>query len=270
MKIKIYQIDAFSDQVFRGNPAAICILDGWIDESTMQLIAAENNLAETAFVVPLGKNYAIRWFTPKAEVDLCGHATLAAAHVLFNYYNYKSHTIRFESLASGELLVTKDGKKLVLDFPADQIEKVAPPDSLIKAIGGKPIETYIGKTDYMLIFNSQKAVELLKPDFKRLAKVNARGIIVSARGEQVDFVSRFFAPQVGIDEDPVTGSAHTTLTPYWANKLNKTTLTAQQLSKRKGNLVCVWDGDRVKISGSAVTFMIGEIEIENTPLGSES
>jgi len=263
MKIKIYQIDAFSDQVFRGNPAAVCILDNWLDESTMQLIAAENNLAETAFVVPKGRNYAIRWFTPKSEVDLCGHATLASAHVLFNYYNYKFHSIKFESMASGELLVTKDGQKLVLDFPADQIEKVAPPDSLLKAIGGKPIETYRGKTDFLLIFDSQSTIELLKPDFKQLSKVNTRGIIVSARGEKFDFVSRFFAPQVGIDEDPVTGSAHTTLTPYWANKLNKTKLTAQQLSKRKGELVCVWDGDRVKISGSAVTYMIGEIEIGN-------
>ncbi|MBU1011896.1 MAG: PhzF family phenazine biosynthesis protein [Bacteroidetes bacterium] len=260
MKIKIYQIDAFSDQVFRGNPAAVCILDYWLDESTMQLIAAENNLAETAFVVKEGKNYAIRWFTPNTEVDLCGHATLAAAHVLFKYYHYKSSTIKFDTKKSGILIVRKDRKKIELDFPADQIEKVATPDILVKALGCKPIETYKGKTDYMLIFDAQSTIELLKPDFRLLNKIKARGIIVSAKGEIVDFVSRFFAPQVGIDEDPVTGSAHTTLAPYWANKLNKTALKAQQLSKRKGELECVWDGDRVKISGHAVTYLIGEIE----------
>jgi len=261
MKIPIYQVDAFTSEVFSGNPAAVCILDCWLDEPTMQLIAAENNLAETAFVVKEGKDYAIRWFTPKTEVDLCGHATLAAAHVLFKYYNYKSSTIKFDTKESGILIVRKDRKKIVLDFPADQIEKVATPELLVKALGCKPIETYKGKTDYMLIFDAQSTIELLKPDFRILSMIKARGFIVSARGEIVDFVSRFFAPQVGIDEDPVTGSAHTTLTPYWANKLNKTTLKAQQLSKRKGELECVWDGDRVKISGNAVTYMIGEIEV---------
>ena len=261
MKLKIYQIDAFSDQVFRGNPAAVCILNEWLEGSTMQLIAAENNLAETAFVVFNGKDYAIRWFTPQVEVDLCGHATLAAASVLYKYYNVKSSVITFETQKSGQLKVKKTDKKLELNFPADSIKKVETPILLLKALKYKPIETYKGKTDYLLIFDSQTEIEALKPDFKQLVKINARGIIVSSRGNEVDFVSRFFAPQVGIDEDPVTGSAHTTLTPYWANKLNKTTLTAQQLSKRKGDLLCTWDGDRVKISGHAVTYLIGEIEI---------
>ncbi len=261
MKIKIYQIDAFSDQVFRGNPAAVCILEEWIEESTMQLIAAENNLAETAFVVPSENNYAIRWFTPQVEVDLCGHATLAAAHVLFKYYNFKPSRITFETRKSGLLKVSRNGKKLVLDFPADSFKKVKTPDVILKALGTKPIETYKGKTDYLLIFDSQSAVEALTPNFEKLAKAGGRGVIVSARGDEVDFVSRFFGPQVGINEDSVTGSAHTTLTPYWANKLNKTVLTALQISARRGELECEWNGDRVKISGSAVTYLIGEIDI---------
>lgn len=261
MKIKIYQIDAFSDQVFRGNPAAVCILEEWLEESTLQLIAAENNLAETAFVVPSENHFEIRWFTPLLEVDLCGHATLAAAHVLYKYYNIKASVIRFESLKSGVLRVGKKGKKLELDFPADSIKKVEIPEILVTALGLKPTECYKGKTDYLLIFDSQKAIESLNPDYRLLAKVGGRGVIVSAKGIEVDFVSRFFAPQAGIDEDPVTGSAHTTLAPYWANKLSKTILTAQQLSKRKGELVCVWDSDRVKISGHAVTYLIGEIEV---------
>ena len=261
MKIKIYQIDAFSDQIFRGNPAAVCLLDDWLEEPKMQLIAAENNLAETAFVIQKDRNYSIRWFTPEVEVDLCGHATLAAAHVLFNHENYKSSSIKFNTKNSGLLKVKRSGKMLELDFPADRIKKVAPSDSLIDSIGLKPIEVYKGKTDYLLIYDSQQEIESLKPNFNLLSASNSRGVIVSARGQDVDFVSRFFAPQVGIDEDPVTGSAHTTLTPYWANKLNKTVLTAQQLSKRKGELICQWDGDRVKISGQAVTYLTGEIEV---------
>lgn len=261
MKIKVYQIDAFSDQIFRGNPAAVCILEEWIEESKMQLIAAENNLAETAFVVPVDDHYAIRWFTPQVEVDLCGHATLAAAFVLYEYYYHKSSVVKFESLKSGTLRVAKIGKKLELDFPADTIVKVKTPEVLIDALSLKPTETYKGKTDYLLIFDSQRDIESIEPDFKQLAEVGGRGVIVSARGNEVDFVSRFFAPQAGIDEDPVTGSAHTSLTPYWANKLNKTELSAQQISQRKGDLNCVWEGDRVKISGSAVTYLIGEIEV---------
>ncbi len=261
MKIKIFQIDAFSGQVFRGNPAAVCVLEEWLEETTMQLIAAENNLAETAFVVPSKEKFSIRWFTPEIEVDLCGHATLAAAHVLFEYYGIRSSFIKFDTLKSGVLKVFKDKNKLVLDFPADSIKKVKAPDLVISAIGKKPTESYKGRTDYLLIYDSQRDIETIKPDFNKLSKADGRGVIISSRGDEVDFVSRFFGPQVGINEDPVTGSAHTTLTPYWANKLNKTILSAAQISKRKGELTCEWEGDRVKISGQAVTYLIGEINI---------
>lgn len=261
MKLKLYQIDAFADQVFKGNPAAVCILDKWIEDDIMQSIASENNLAETAFVVRQDNNYSIRWFTPEVEVDLCGHATLASAYVLYEYFHVKSAQIKFETKNSGFLSVKKMGKNIVMDFPADHLKKVAPPPRLIQALGSKPIETYKGKTDYLLIYNSQSDVAAIKPNFSILSEVECRGVIVSARGIEVDFVSRFFAPQVGIDEDPVTGSAHTSLTPFWANKLNKTILTAQQISKRHGELRCEWDGDRVKIIGQAVTYLIGEIDI---------
>jgi PhzF family phenazine biosynthesis protein len=194
MKVKIYQVDAFSDQIFRGNPAAVCILDEWLEESKMQSIASENNLAETAFVVQEGKDFSIRWFTPEVEVDLCGHATLAAAHVLFNYFNHKSSTIKFNTKKSGLLKVRNSGKMLELDFPADRLKKVAPTEMLIEAIGLKPIEAYKGKTDYLLIYNSQYEIESLKPDFDLLSASESRGVIVSAKGQDADFVSRFFAP----------------------------------------------------------------------------
>ncbi|MDF1697752.1 MAG: PhzF family phenazine biosynthesis protein [Saprospiraceae bacterium] len=261
MKIKLYQIDAFTDKIFHGNPAAVCVLDKWIDEDTMQKIGAENNLAETAFVVKKGKDYEIRWFTPTVEVDLCGHATLAAAYVLYKYYNHASDRIDFHSRASGLLSVTRKDDNLTLDFPTDIYEKVDAPQQLVEALGVKPIEAYKGKTDYLLIFQSQKIIEGFKPDLNLIAAVGGRGVIVSAEGEQIDFVSRFFAPQAGVDEDPVTGSAHTTLTPVWSKKLNKKTLTAKQLSKRQGSLKCEYFGDRVKITGKAVTYLMGEIEI---------
>ena len=261
MKIKIYQIDAFTDKVFSGNPAAVCILDHWIDDEIMQKIGDENNLAETAFVVKKESDFEIRWFTPTVEVDLCGHATLAAAYVIFKYYNYESIKINFHSLKSGLLSVEKNGEFLTLDFPADTYEKVNAPQVLIDAFGTTPIETYKGKTDYLLIFSNQNEIENLDPDINLIAKVNARGVIVSAQGKNTDFVSRFFAPKVGVDEDPVTGSAHTTLTPVWSVKLKKKTLTAKQLSKRQGNLICEYKGNRVKITGKAVTYLIGEIDV---------
>jgi len=261
MKLKLYQIDAFTDKVFSGNPAAVCLLDKWIDVEAMQAIASENNLAETAFVIPWENHYAIRWFTPEVEVDLCGHATLAAAFVLFKYYNPQTSLIKFETEKSGILTVKKSGQNLEMDFPADHLKKVAPPNDLVNALRAKPIDAYQGKTDYLLIYNSQYEIEKISPDFSLLKDVECRGVIVSSRGEEVDFVSRFFAPQVGINEDPVTGSAHTSLTPYWANKLNKTVMTAQQLSARKGELTCEWIGDRVKIIGKAVSYLVGEIEI---------
>ena len=261
MKIKLYQIDAFTEKVFGGNPAAVCILEDWIEEELMQKIAAENNLSETAFVVQKEKVYEIRWFTPKAEVDLCGHATLATAHALFKFYDYKSDIIEFDSHTSGKLSVRRKDDFLTLDFPADISTKVDALQILIDAIGSKPTEAYKGKTDYVLIYQSQKDIEDIKPDFKQLLSANVRGVIISAPGEHTDFVSRFFAPQVGIDEDPVTGSAHTTLTPIWSNKLGKKVLTAKQLSQRQGYLECEYAGERVKITGKAVNYLMGEITV---------
>ncbi len=260
-KIKLYQIDAFTDKVFSGNPAAVMILNEWLDEEIMQKIASENNLAETAFVVKKGQDFEIRWFTPAVEVDLCGHATLASAYVLFKYFNYRENKIDFLSKYSGLLTVEKQGDKLTLDFPTDTLNEVKTPHKLVNAFGKTPDVTYKGKTDYMLVFSSQKQIESLHPNFEELASIGGRGIIVTAPGDTADFVSRFFAPQVGINEDPVTGSAHTTLIPYWSERLEKRIMTARQLSQRKGDLICENCGDRVKITGKGVTYMIGEIEL---------
>jgi PhzF family phenazine biosynthesis protein len=261
-QIPIYQVDAFADQLFRGNPAGVCITDEWLDDAVMQSIAAENNLAETAFIIPHGNDYALRWFTPEIEVDLCGHATLAAGFVLFKFYNIVGDTIRFHSKNSGILKVKRDGDFLTLDFPVDEIHPVETPVELIKAFNAKPLETWKGKTDYMLVFSSQQEIESCNPDMNLMMQVPARGIIITAPGKETDFVSRFFAPQSGVPEDPVTGSAHTTLTPYWAAKLNKTELTACQLSKRKGNLKCRLKVGRVEITGQAKLYLAGEIFLD--------
>ncbi len=257
----LYQIDAFTDTVFKGNPAAVCILENWPSEELMQNIAAENNLSETAFVVKNEDKFEIRWFTPTLEVALCGHATLASAHVLFLYYHHPGSQLHFFSKHSGDLFVSKKDDMLTLDFPIDPIAKVDPPEELLAAFKKKPIEVYQGKTDYLLIFESQKDIKGCKPDMEMLKKSNARGVIVSAPGKKADFVSRFFAPGSGVDEDPVTGSAHTTLTPYWSEKLDKTRMKARQLSKRGGKLTCELNEDRVLISGRAVTYLKGEIEV---------
>lgn len=262
MKQKIYQIDAFTDVVFGGNPAAVCILKSWLPDVLMQQIAAENNLAETAFAVPSGNDYELRWFTPELEVDLCGHATLATAFVIFNYYGFKENTLRFISPRSGELLVTKteDGT-MTMDFPTDDLQSVVSNETINNAIGIAPMETFKGKTDYMLIYDSQEIIESIAPNFHLLDQLDCRGVIVTAPGDDVDFISRFFAPQCGIPEDPVTGSAHTSLTPYWSSKLGKNLMTAKQLSQRGGDLTCEYLGKRVKISGKAVCYLIGEIEV---------
>ena len=261
MKLRIYQVDAFASEVFKGNPAAVCILDDWIDEVLMQRIANENNLSETAFAVPVETRYEIRWFTPKMEVDLCGHATLATAHVLFEHMGYSSDRVEFDSLHSGRLTVEKSGGLLTLDFPADTLEEMVVPEVIVTALRKAPLKAYKGKSDFMFIHASQSEIEDMKPDFGLLAQMGGRGVIITAMGNEVDFVSRFFAPQTGIDEDPVTGSAHTTLTPYWARVLGKKKLTARQLSPRGGDLVCENLGERVKISGKAITYMVGEIQI---------
>ncbi len=259
MKQKIYQIDAFTDKVFMGNPAAVCPLEQWLSDDLLQKIAMENNLAETAFYVRQGDQYHIRWFTPAVEVDLCGHATLAAAFVLFNHENHTGDVIHFFSPRSGPLTVTKRGDLLTLDFPTDHFEPVALTEVLESCTNQHPLSAFKGKTDYLLVFETEAAVRNAMPAFERIAGLKARGLIITAPGDEVDFVSRFFAPQAGITEDPVTGSAHTTLTPYWAKELGKTELSAIQLSERRGYLQCRHLGDRVEISGQARLYLIGEI-----------
>lgn len=262
MKQKIYQIDAFTNKLFGGNPAAVCILKEWLPEDVMQKIAAENNLAETAFAVAIETGYELRWFTPELEVDLCGHATLATAFVIYNFYNFKENTIRFLSPRSGELLVVRNDHGLMtMDFPTDDLVSVPQEDKINTAVGKEPLETFKGKTDYLLIYENQKDIETIHPNFHLLDQLDCRGVIVSAKGDTVDFVSRFFAPQCGIPEDPVTGSAHTTLTPYWSPRLGKTLMTAKQLSARGGDLNCEYLGKRVKISGEAICYLKGEITV---------
>lgn len=259
MKIRLYQVDAFADRVFSGNPAAVCPLSEWPADDLLQQIAMENNLAETAFYVKRNDLYELRWFTPAVEVDLCGHATLAAAFVLFNFENHNSDTINFFSPRSGALGVRKSGELLVLDFPTDKFEAVSITDNIEACFSIKAREAYKGKTDYMLVFDSEEQIKHIVPDLNAIAKLDARGIIITAAGERSDFVSRFFAPQSGINEDPVTGSAHTTLTPYWSNRLNKTELTATQISERRGYLQCKLNKDRVEIGGKCCLYLVGEL-----------
>jgi len=256
--LKLYQVDAFTDKLFQGNPAAVSILDEWIDVDLMQNISSENNLAETAFVVSKRDEFEIRWFTPKVEVDLCGHATLASAFVVFNFTDYKKDEIVFNS-KSGILKVKKKDEFLELDFPVDKLMPVNNEEEILDCVGIKPVDTLKGISDYFAVFNTESEIKNIKPDFGKIVKLNSRGLIVTAPGDEVDFVSRFFAPQLGIDEDPVTGSAHTSLTPYWSKKLNKKELKAEQLSSRGGQLFCTDCGDRIKIAGQAKLYMIGDI-----------
>jgi len=262
IKRKLYQVDAFTDKLFGGNPAAVCPLEKWLDDALMQKIAMENNLAETAFYVKQDKFYEIRWFTPKVEVDLCGHATLAAAFVLFHHEGHTEDVIHFHSPRSGALNVYRNADWLTLDFPADTISEVAISDDFVQCFNRKPVEVYKGKSDYMFLFEQEADISNATPRFDTIAQLDARGLIITAKGNQVDFVSRFFAPQVGVMEDPVTGSAHTTLTPFWAKRLNKNPLSAIQWSERKGYLQCRVEGDRVKISGQAKLYLTGEIYID--------
>ena len=260
----MYQIDAFARSVFSGNPAAVCILDHWLQPDQMQRIAEENNLSETAFAVPVGEHYVIRWFTPEAEVDLCGHATLATAFVIKTHYKHEGDLLLFESPRSGRLEASfeKDGK-ICLNFPSDAPIGLEGLREINEAIGLVPQRTLRGKTDFMLVFDSEETIRSLQPDFTLLNQINARGIIVTAPGEDADFVSRFFAPKCGIPEDPVTGSAHTTLVPYWAKVLDKKEFFARQLSKRGGEIWCKLEDDRVELAGYATPYLIGEIEINS-------
>ncbi|MEX1241875.1 MAG: PhzF family phenazine biosynthesis protein [Cyclobacteriaceae bacterium] len=261
-KIKIYQVDAFTDRLFAGNPAAVCPLEEWIPDKTMQAIAAENNLAETAFIVREKKQFQIRWFTPTIEVDLCGHATLASAFVLFDFLGHKEKDVKFYSPRSGNLGVSKEKDILFLDFPTDTLYPVGDSAMMRQCIGSEPLEIYKGKTDFIAVVENEYAVQALAPDLKEISRLPARGLIVTARGNQVDFVSRFFGPQSGVDEDPVTGSAHTSLIPLWSGKLGKNEMVALQLSKRGGKLICINKGERCLIGGSAKLYMTGEINVE--------
>lgn len=258
MNYKIYQVDAFAEKLFEGNPAAVIPLEKWISDTLMQKIAAENNLAETAFFVPKGDDFEIRWCTPVVEVDLCGHATLASAHVLFEHLNYDKEEIVFHS-KSGELKIRKQGGNYVMNFPSDKVEVALNRKEIKAALGQDPVAIFKGSDDFMAVFENQESIQNLNPNFERTALLPSRGLIATAPGNDVDFVSRFFAPQSGVDEDPVTGSAHTLLAPYWAQQLNKNHLRALQLSQRKGLVDCHYLGDRVELSGNAVTYMIGEI-----------
>lgn len=260
MNLRIYQVDAFASALFKGNPAAVVPLTEWLADKVMQQIAAENNLSETAFFAPEGKNFHIRWFTPKAEVNLCGHATLATAHVLFNEWKYEGDIIYFNS-KSGLLSVRKVGESLQLDFPADKVQEVELNPLFTRALGKQALAAFKGKTDYLLLFDSEESVKAIQPDFQLLNQTDARGIIVTAKGQTVDFVSRFFAPAVGVNEDPVTGSAHTSLVPFWAERLQKGQMTALQLSQRGGELWCSLSDERVLIAGKAITYLKGEIEL---------
>jgi len=259
MTVPIYQADAFTDKLFGGNPAAICPLDEWLPDETMQKIAVENNLAETAFFVKNDTGYKLRWFTPEYEIDLCGHATLASAHILFTELGHAGDTINFETIKAGTLTVKKDGDKYTMDFPSRPAIHIEPPIGLIEALGEKrPLEV-LRSRDYFLVYESEKDITDISPDFYALSKMDTVGVIITSKGKDVDFVSRFFAPGAGIPEDPVTGSAHCNLIPYWAAKLGKNKLHAYQLSARKGELWCELKGDRVLMSGKAVTYLKGEI-----------
>jgi predicted PhzF superfamily epimerase YddE/YHI9 len=259
MKIRQFQVDAFTTRVFEGNPAAVCPLDAWLDDATLQAIANENNLSETAFFVPSGRNFHLRWFTPVAEVDLCGHATLAAAHVLFEILGHADRLVRFQT-RSGELVVESSDGLLAMNFPARPPVSCAVPDALVEGLGRPPMEI-LAADDYVAVFESEQIVRSLCPDLSKLGELDRRGVVVTAPGEAVDFVSRFFAPKLGVPEDPVTGSAHCELAPYWANRLGKNALEARQVSRRGGNLQCRLQSNRVILAGRAVTFMVAEINL---------
>lgn len=260
MKLTLFQADAFTDKLFGGNPAAVCPLEQWLSDEQMQQIAMENNLSETAFFVANNDGFDLRWFTPAVEVDLCGHATLATAHILFEEMGYAKPEIAFYT-KSGKLTVSREGDRLMMDFPADRMQKDHGPAVLFQALGINRVPEVFRSDDYMVVLESEEQVAGLDPDFRMLNEVDARGIIVTAPGDECDFVSRFFAPQSGIDEDPVTGSAHTKTTPYWAAKLDKEELEARQISERGGKLTCRLKGDRVEILGHARTYLKGEISI---------
>lgn len=263
MNLQIFQVDAFTKEVFRGNPAAVVPLSTWLGDETMQRIAAENNLAETAFFVPKEDHYELRWFTPTVEINLCGHATLGSAYVIFNCLHLEDHFIRFVSPLSGELAVEKQGDVLVLDFPRYGVNEIEIDKKLVEAVGAKPLETYETQGRMaMMVFEKESDVAAIAPDFSALSKIEDFDVvIVTAKGDASDFVSRMFAPKLGIPEDPVTGAIHCSLIPFWSERLGKEQLFARQISARGGDLFCALKGDRVKIGGNASLYLKGEIYV---------
>ncbi len=257
MKLRLFQIDAFASEIFAGNPAAVCPLESWLDDRTMQAIAMENNLSETAFFVSTGEGFDLRWFTPAVEVDLCGHATLASGHVVLDCLDTARDSVTF-STKSGPLTVSRAGDALAMNFPALPPVPCEMPADLVAGLGVEP-EALLGEMDYLAVFASEAEVAALKPDPEPLLRLDRRGVIATAPGEACDFVSRFFAPKAGIAEDPVTGSAHCVSTPYWAERFGKTTLDARQISARGGELVCELRGDRVRLVGRTALYLEGEI-----------
>ena len=260
MKISLYQIDAFTNKVFSGNPAAVCPLENWLDDQTLQSISAENNLSETAFFVKKDEHYEIRWFTPKTEVDLCGHATLASAFVIFNHIDQTAQSVTFKTQKSDMLRVNREGALLAMNFPARKAVACTIPDQLIESLGVPPEQVLLAR-DYLVVYDSEQIIQSLKPNMNLLMDLDALGIIITSVGERSDFVSRFFAPKVGVPEDPVTGSAHSTLIPFWSEKLGKKKLHAFQVSSRGGELFCEDLGQRVKIAGNAVQYLEGFLNL---------
>jgi PhzF family phenazine biosynthesis protein len=258
MKLPYYEVSAFTTNPFGGNPAGVCPLEQWLPDETLLRIAANNNLAETAYFVPRGDDFELRWFTPTVEMDLCGHATLASAFVLFTELGRKGSVVNFHS-RSGQLSVAREANNLVLDFPSRPPVTVPSPEALIRGLGTQPKEVLKAR-DYLIVFSDEHEVRTLKPDFAALKKLDCLGIIATAPGKDCDFVSRFFAPGAGVDEDPATGSSHCTLIPYWAGRLGKTNLHARQLSSRGGEFFCDLAGERVRIGGQAVLYLTGSIE----------
>jgi PhzF family phenazine biosynthesis protein len=261
MKVDIFQVDAFAEQVFTGNPAAVCPLDNWLDDTLLQKIAQANNLSETAFFVPYQDKFQLRWFTPSHEVDLCGHATLAAAHVLFKHLGHEKSEICFTT-KSGDLLVTKKLNSLEMDFPASLPKPAIAPENLLLGLGGgiKP-KAIFAAFDYIIELDDEVAVKKLSPNFELWKTIDLRGVVVTAPGYDVDLVSRCFFPKLNVDEDPVTGSAHCELAPYWSHKLAKTNLNAKQLSARTGLISCQLQGGRVLLTGKVVDYMRGKITL---------
>lgn len=257
MRIKQYQVDAFTANVFEGNPAAVCPLEYWLADDILLAIAAENNLSETAFFVPSLRGFHLRWFTPTTEVSLCGHATLASAHVIFETLGYLGQSITFETL-SGDIRVVRNNRLLEMDFPSIEPKPCFAPPALLEGLGHQPTQVLCGE-DYIIVYENENIIRSITPNYIKFLEIDLRGVVITAPGIEIDFVSRFFAPKLGIYEDPVTGSTHCELAPYWGARLDKKFLNARQISKRGGEIWCELRGSRVAISGQAITFMEAEI-----------